>query len=226
MAKNIEINIKTSSGYEVLYPSTLISQVSGLQNQLNSKLNLSGGTMIGNLILNSNPTQDMQAGNKSYIDQQVSSAQSTLQNNIDSLDGISLKQETLVNRTYFNKSQSGMLQLNFITMDFGKYYCLVFKIEINDIIQSSGYASFTLSDSSQDNSIMILKARDIGEFNTNLVLLCAPITGGTVGCGCIAYDYYMKNLTIFSLYNQSILNISLYQAFLVQGYITIYGLYI
>lgn len=42
MAKNIEINIKTSSGYETLYPE-------------NQCLKLSGGTMSGSLLLKGNP---------------------------------------------------------------------------------------------------------------------------------------------------------------------------
>lgn len=62
------MNYKGDGGYEVVYPSTTISQVSSLQNQLNSKLNLSGGTMTGNLILNANPTSAMQATTKQYVD--------------------------------------------------------------------------------------------------------------------------------------------------------------
>lgn len=74
MARNIEMNYKTSSGsYEVLYPATNITNVIDLQNQLNQKLSLTGGTMSGNLILNtSSPTNDLQAASKGYIDSKFS----------------------------------------------------------------------------------------------------------------------------------------------------------
>ena len=68
MAKNIEMNVKLDSGYEVLYPSSTIGQIQGLQSQLDGKLSLSGGTMTGNLILNGNPTSGLQAATKDYVD--------------------------------------------------------------------------------------------------------------------------------------------------------------
>ena len=68
MSRNIEMNYRTESGYEVLYPLTTIAQVGGLQNELNSKLSLSGGTMIGDLILNRDPVNSMQAVTKQYAD--------------------------------------------------------------------------------------------------------------------------------------------------------------
>lgn len=56
MAKNIEINIKTSSGYETLYPE-------------NQCLKLSGGTMTGALLLKGNPDSgnDNEAINLGYL---------------------------------------------------------------------------------------------------------------------------------------------------------------
>ena len=56
MAKNIEMNIKTSSGYETLYPE-------------NQCLKLSGGTMTGTLLLKGNPDSgdDNEAINLGYL---------------------------------------------------------------------------------------------------------------------------------------------------------------
>ena len=79
MARNIQINYKGEDGsYEVLYPNITINNVSNLQNNLNSlqnqinkKLNLSGGTMTGSLILNGNPSSNNQAANKGYVDSQI-----------------------------------------------------------------------------------------------------------------------------------------------------------
>ena len=68
MAKNIEMNVKLDGGYEVLYPSSTIGQIQGLQSQLDGKLSLSGGTMTGDLILNGNPTSGLQAATKNYVD--------------------------------------------------------------------------------------------------------------------------------------------------------------
>ena len=47
------------------------SQVTNLTTDLASKLNLSGGTMVGNLILNSDPTSSLQASTKNYVDMLV-----------------------------------------------------------------------------------------------------------------------------------------------------------
>lgn len=59
MSRNIEMNYRTESGYEVLYPQTTIAQVNSLQSELNGKLNLSGGTMTGDLILNGDPSSNL-----------------------------------------------------------------------------------------------------------------------------------------------------------------------
>lgn len=44
---------------------------SNIQTQLNSKLNLSGGTMTGNLFLNADPTMNLQAATKRYVDNAI-----------------------------------------------------------------------------------------------------------------------------------------------------------
>jgi len=46
----------------------VISNVDGLQTSLNSKLNLSGGTMTGTLTLNADPTSSLHAATKEYVD--------------------------------------------------------------------------------------------------------------------------------------------------------------
>ena len=68
MAKNIEMNYYNGSTYEPLYPFSIINQIEGLQDILNDKLNLSGGTMTGNLILNGNPSSNLMAVPKQYVD--------------------------------------------------------------------------------------------------------------------------------------------------------------
>lgn len=75
MAKPIEMNIKEDSGYDVLYPITTMDNVINLQSQLSQYLPLAGGTMSGNLILNtSSPTNDLQAVSKGYVDNSLSKA--------------------------------------------------------------------------------------------------------------------------------------------------------
>jgi hypothetical protein len=46
----------------------VISNVDGLQTSLNSKLSLSGGTMTGTLTLNADPTSNLHAATKEYVD--------------------------------------------------------------------------------------------------------------------------------------------------------------
>lgn len=58
--KNIEINIKTESGYDVLYPLTTPQQAGSLP--------ISGGTLTGPLMLNREPQENMEAVNKNYVD--------------------------------------------------------------------------------------------------------------------------------------------------------------
>ena len=60
MAKNIEINYNSGSGYEVLYPKTIP--------ELTGCLPLTGGTLTGPLTLNGEPSGEMEAVNKGYVD--------------------------------------------------------------------------------------------------------------------------------------------------------------
>ena len=66
--RNIQMNYYNGTNYDVLYPQSTIAQISNLQSSLNSKLNLNGGTMTGNLILNGNPSSGLQAATKQYAD--------------------------------------------------------------------------------------------------------------------------------------------------------------
>lgn len=61
--------------YDTLYPTTTMNQVSslnstisGIQSSLNKKLNISGGTMTGNLVLARDPTSNLMAASKQYVD--------------------------------------------------------------------------------------------------------------------------------------------------------------
>lgn len=63
MAKNIEINYNSGSGYEVLYPKTIP--------ELTGCLPLTGGTLTGPLVLNGEPSGEMEAVNKGYVDEQM-----------------------------------------------------------------------------------------------------------------------------------------------------------
>ena len=63
MAKNIEINYNSGSGYEVLYPKTLP--------ELTGCLPLTGGTLTGPLTLSGEPSGEMEAVNKGYVDGQM-----------------------------------------------------------------------------------------------------------------------------------------------------------
>lgn len=69
--RNIQMNYYNGTNYDVLYPQSTIAQISNLQNTLNSKLNLSGGTMTGNLMLNGNPSSNLMAATKQYVDNQM-----------------------------------------------------------------------------------------------------------------------------------------------------------
>lgn len=73
MAKNIEMNIKTSSGYEVLYPRTTASQTGALP--------LTGGTMRGNIAMGNrkitglgSPSAGTDAVNKTYVDNNITNS--------------------------------------------------------------------------------------------------------------------------------------------------------
>ena len=69
--RNIQMNYYNGTDYDVLYPQSTIAQISNLQSSLNSKLNLSGGTMTGNLTLKGNPTSNLMAATKQYVDNNV-----------------------------------------------------------------------------------------------------------------------------------------------------------
>ena len=65
MSKNIEMNYKIDSGYEVIYPSTTAEQA--------KSLSINGGTLNGPLYLYGNPSQDNEAVNLGYLNDIISS---------------------------------------------------------------------------------------------------------------------------------------------------------
>ena len=69
--RNIQMNYYNGTDYDVLYPETVMSQVSGLADSLSSKLDLSGGTMVGDLLLNKDPTSNLMAVTKQYVDDNI-----------------------------------------------------------------------------------------------------------------------------------------------------------
>ena len=70
--RNIQMNYYNGTDYDVLYPQSVIAQIENLQNILDSKLNLSGGLMTGNLTLNGDPSGNLQAVTKQYVDDNIS----------------------------------------------------------------------------------------------------------------------------------------------------------
>lgn len=69
--RNIQMNYYNGTDYDVLYPQSTITQIENLPSSLNSKLSLSGGTMTGNLMLNGNPSSNLQAATKQYVDNNI-----------------------------------------------------------------------------------------------------------------------------------------------------------
>lgn len=65
MSKNIEMNYRTDSGYEVLYPSTTAEQA--------GSLSINGGTLNGPLYLQGNPSQDNEAVNLGWLNYTINS---------------------------------------------------------------------------------------------------------------------------------------------------------
>ena len=80
--RNIQMNYYNGTDYDVLYPQSTIVQIENLPSSLNSKLNLSGGTMTGNLILKGDPTSNLMAASKQYVDNLVNSTTNPINQNI------------------------------------------------------------------------------------------------------------------------------------------------
>lgn len=77
------------------------SQVINLTTDLSSKLNLSGGTMTGDLILNSDPIVDLQASTKKYVDDSISGHTISLTGDVTG-SGVSSISTTIANLSVTN----------------------------------------------------------------------------------------------------------------------------
>ena len=111
--RNIQMNYYNGTDYDVLYPQTNMSQVdslnstiseiqssvSGFQSQLNGKLNLSGGTMTGNLTLRGDPTSNLMAATKQYVDNNINT-------NINNIVINGLVEDVLYTKTFQINMQS------------------------------------------------------------------------------------------------------------------------
>ena len=130
MAKNIEMNYKQNDGsYEVLYPKTLP--------ELTGCLPLSGGTMTGDLVLNQDPTSNLQAVTKQYVDVIGNQVNNLFQILAYTGDGADTKRLNfngtpqlivIISKTYNSDSRDNGLKIfgvgirGNITMPIGFYY--------------------------------------------------------------------------------------------------------
>ena len=144
MSKSIEINYLGNSGYEVLYPKTLPG--------LTGCLPLTGGTLTGPLTLNGEPSGEMEAVNKGYVDGQVggvfkkitsaqvgSSGTITLPENLSSYEIIflSLRYKTGNGTNFYGRWSSGgtaFAQLTGNGSDFYGYALLFVKSHSGNFI--------------------------------------------------------------------------------------------
>lgn len=81
------------------------SQVTNLGSALASKLNLAGGTMTGNLLLNADPTANLQASTKQYVDNSINTVTLQRAYNVSSspqITGILAFDNGLGNQFLFN----------------------------------------------------------------------------------------------------------------------------
>lgn len=125
MAKNIEINIKTSSGYETLYPE-------------NQCLKLSGGTVTGNLIVNGNttvngslilpnsPVNGTDASNKSYVDGRY-----TAGNGISINDGVVSSDLNYISNNSIQQGWKFLGEFTFITDSSSTAYLTYGAMEVD-----------------------------------------------------------------------------------------------
>ena len=128
-------------------------------------LKLAGGTMTGNLILNSDPTQNLQAATKQYVDKRVE---------IKELARINFKSSEMVNsdRYYVNSKTLGKI------IDFTLSDALLIEIKFNsnldispNTVQGSTFIEFTtnmfgIGTSSDDAQLFYLRNNKLdGLFN-------------------------------------------------------------
>ena len=64
------------------------SVLNSVVNQINQKLNLTGGTLTGSLILHANPTQSLQAATKSYVDSAISGIPDSYNQSLNTNDNV------------------------------------------------------------------------------------------------------------------------------------------
>ena len=136
ITRNIQMQYFNGTDYDTLYPTTTMNQVSslnstisGIQSSLNSKLNISGGTMTGNLVLSGDPTSSLMAASKQYVD----SMKTTIQDDIffDKL----LEKEFAINFVFDGGSRSPSSGNTNTGLD----------TELKDIINSSAFFITKLS---------------------------------------------------------------------------------
>lgn len=121
----IQARVANVSDTEIGY---LDGVTSAIQTQLNNKLGLSGGTLTGALTLNADPTSDLHAATKSYVDaataglnvhasvKAATTANITLATDVengDTLDGVTLATgNRILIKNQTTKSQNGVYTVN------------------------------------------------------------------------------------------------------------------
>lgn len=104
------------------------SYVTNITNQLsteiNQKLNLTGGTLTGNLILNGSPTATLQAATKGYVDVTVANViagYDAYDQSLNTTDDVSFNSVTTAGLTATGEITFNGVTLSDISLDAGEY---------------------------------------------------------------------------------------------------------
>ena len=119
MSRNIEMNYRTESGYEVLYPQTLP--------ELTGCLPLTGGTMTGPIVLNGDATENLQPV--------------TLQQMNDITDGVIRKVTQSFNYNFsFSSSQTMYKEMELSNL-FDNAFFIIVEVLIKSLYATTTYTS-------------------------------------------------------------------------------------
>ena len=186
MVEHHEMNYYNGTNYDVLYPQTNMSQVdslnstisgiqssvSGFQSQLNGKLNLSGGTMTGNLMLNGNPSSGLQAATKQYVD-----------NNINNIVINGLVEDVLYTKTF----QINMQSTNDYSIETGINYQ-----EIEEILSKATFLKIECN--------LSIGTKNSGTISPTFSFSCDKPANINPICFLETFEIYKPNSNISSIY--------------------------
>ena len=169
--RNIQMQYFNGTDYDTLYPENVIDNVQNLRNELDSKLNLSGGTLTGLVNCSFLPSSTNNLVNKGYVDNYLNNNQSFFPN----FDTTGIQTSGVVQKTVWVADDSMNVTINLSFNSFFIWGTLNFPKTLDNTFDITGNTNvkpliYIYTSNLTCNGIMINQNNEVIDSDTYEIL--------------------------------------------------------